>query len=160
MFSVRAVYFVQGQSRTPVPRIDEGQKAGILSSVGQQQPSAYEVLIDPTAGTVVRVFPAVATGTLEVEYIAEIPKFTGDSDVWYGPVGSDELLTTKAAAKGCRKEGRIQDAQALLGDYALALESIRDCASWVDQRNPAKIRDAVGPMRDAFDYFAVGPNSF
>lgn len=159
MFSVRAVYHVLGSQRTPIPRIDESRKAGILSSVGQQQPSAYEVLVDPTAGTVVRVFPTSSTGTMEVEYLAEIPKFTGDADTWYGPVGTDTLVALKAAARGCRKEGRLQDASVLLDDYREALASVIDCAAWVDQRNPAKIRDERAALRDPFDYFAVGPDT-
>lgn len=157
---VRAVYLVQGTNRTPVPRLDESRKAGLLSQAGVDGSLArYEILQD-TTGTVVRFYPAVS-GTFEVEYIAEPVAWTADSDTWNGPARSDELICLHAAAKACRKEGRRGDAADLLQDYAQLLEQVLAAASWVDMRNPPTIRDVMTEARrgDAFDYLVSGPDS-
>lgn len=158
VFAVKAVRYVQGSQRLPIPRINEAQKATIMSSVGQPQASAYEVLVDPSVGTVIRFYPQAVSGSYEVEYLPDLPVFSSDSDTWYGPPGSDELLCLKAAAKGCRKEGRTQDADELMKDYRAMLDSLRTSASWVDLRNPATIRDQRLQISDPFSYFAMGPD--
>lgn len=158
VFAVQAVYRVQGASREPVPRVNQSNKAAVLSSVGQAQASSYEVLVDPSAGTVLRLFPAITSGAYEVEYIAEIDGFVNDASVWYGPARSDTLLTYLAAEAGCRKEGRKVDADTLRGQYNDLLVKVKDSASWIDLRNPPKIRDVQQALRDPFGYNAVGPD--
>lgn len=155
--SVQAVYRTDTGSRIPVPRVDEQSRQTSASS-GLE--TSYELRVDPTTGTVVRFFPPVA-GTFEVEYITEPSAFSGDSDTWNGPARSDELIMLRAAALGCRKEGRRGDAQDLLADYAEVLQAVKDTASWVDQRNAPKIRDVMGSERrfDEFDY-PIGGGSY
>jgi hypothetical protein len=149
VFSVQAVYRVDTGRRVPVPRVDP-QARQTSNSTGIA--TSYEILVDPSAGTVLRFFPPVA-GSFEVEYITEPAAFANDADTWNGPPRTDELIMLQAAAKGCRKEGRRGDAQDLLADYAEILQSVKDTASWVDQRNPAKIRDVMPfGIRDEFDY--------
>jgi hypothetical protein len=151
IFSVRSVWRVEGTRRTPVERVDESTKAAQLSAPLNAASASYEVLVDPT-GTVIRFFPLVS-GTFEVEYIAEPVDFSADADYWRGPMRSDELIVLRAAAKGCRKEGRRGDAADLLSDYKELLEKVKDSASWVDQRNTPRIRDVMGSQRrDPFDY--------
>jgi hypothetical protein len=158
--SVRAVYLVQGGQRTLVERIDETQKAAILSQPLTGEHARYEVLTDPSAGTVVRFYPLVS-GTFEVEYIAETGAFASDADTWFGPAGSDQMICLLAAAKGCRKEGRRGDAADLLQDYAIQLEKVLSRANWVDQRNVPRIRDVMGArLRDTFDFNATGPDTY
>lgn len=150
-FSVRAVYCVEGGIRTPIPRVDESKKAGLLSQTSLTRACAYEVLVGST-GTVIRLYPAVS-GTYEVERLDMPLPLALDADVWAGPARSDQLIVLYAAAKGCRKEGRRGDAADLLSDYATLLEKVTASASWVDQRNPAKIRDMMAERRrDPFDY--------
>lgn len=157
LFSVRSVFRIDGASRTPLPRLDESIRGELLSSVGQNQALAYEVLVDPTLGHVIKLYPAAATGSVLVEYIAEAGPFSGDADTWNGPARSDQLIQYRAAAKGCRKEGRREDAKDLLDDYAELLEKVIASASWVDQRNPPRIRDVGrGVLRDPFAYQVMG----
>jgi hypothetical protein len=115
---------------------------------------SYEVVHDPGDGLVLRLYPPTVTGNYRVEFIPEPLDFSDDaSPEWRGPARSDELIVLRTAAKGCRKEGRRGDAADLLSDYRELLERVQASASWVDQRNPARIRDVnAGVARDAFDY--------
>jgi hypothetical protein len=85
-----------------------------------------------------------------------VADFSGDSDTWNGPGRTDSLIQLYAAERGCRKEGRIQDAKGLRETYEVLLDKVISSASWLDMRNPARIRDVMGrdvlPARDPFDY--------
>lgn len=154
VFSVQAVYRLDSSLRSFVPRVNQAQKASKLSQENTQYPS-YEILTDPSSGTVLRLYPAGSTGSFEVEYIAEPATWTADADTWYGPVGSDELVALRLGAWACRKEGRVADARELLSLYQMELESVLTSASWVDQRNVPMIRDELNlsnSRRDLSDY--------
>lgn len=159
VFSVRAVWHVQGGNRTPVQRVQEDERSSLLGLATTGDQAKYEILVDATEGTVLRLYPAVS-GTFEVEYLAEVEAFADDDARWFGPAGSDELLCLLAAAKGCRKEGRRGDAADLLQDYATQLEKVINRAGWVDQRNVPRIRDVMAPNRHPFDYPAIGPDTY
>lgn len=156
--SVQAVYKLEGTRYVEVPRLDPSDKAGALSLTGQQYPCGYEIRQSVTQGTVVRFFPAVA-GSYVVEYVPEIGAFANDAAQWYGPEDSYRAIALLAAADGTRKEGRLQDSQALRAEYRELMDRIIARASWVDQRNPAKIRDVMQSRRDPFAFDALGPGS-
>ncbi len=112
--------------------------------------------MDPTAGTVLRLYPSDCTGSIRVDYLPDPVAFANDAAVWSGPGRSDQLICLWVAARGCRKEGRRADAADLMQDYAELLAKVASTASWLDQKNPPMIRDVdsefSGRFRDPFDY--------
>lgn len=156
------VYTVFGNQFTELRRVNPGHVAALRSTGATGGFSRfYEVRANPTTGPVIEFFPRVA-GTYFVDYINDWPGFASDggNPVWAGPPRSDELIVLRAAAKGCRKEGRKTDAEALEVEYAALLVKVKGLASWYDMRNPAEMRDSR-PLSEPFsfrdvDYFA-GP---
>lgn len=153
---IRGVFFYDGTSYFELRRLNEGDRAGLLSVPGTDRASHYEYRIDATSGPGIELLPRVSAGTYKVDYILEHPGFSGESDSWYGPGRSGELVAIRAAVKGCRKEGNSQGAAELEREYAVLLSQVQAMASWSDMRNAASIRvvaDAgIKPARDAFDF--------
>lgn len=154
---IRGVYYVQGSTVTELRRLNEGNRASLLSAPSSSLPGYYSILIDPTSGVVVEILPR-SSGSYRLEYITEFAGFIDDTTSWYGPARSDELIVIRAAIKGCRKEDNEQAARALEAEYERLLERVTSMASWLDMRNPATIRD-VGldgstgmGRRDPFDF--------
>jgi hypothetical protein len=149
---VRGVFWRNGSSYVELDRLNEGDRASLMSSAGAISGRYYDVRIDPTSGPVLEVLPSAA-GSYVVHYIKEHPGFTADGDTWYGPARSDELIVLKVAAKAVRKEGRLQDWEALKQDYRDCWVKVTGMASWFNMRHSAKIRDVMGAQRrDAFDF--------
>lgn len=163
ILGVHGVYLKSGGDFLPLSRLNEGQRASLMSQQSPQAgfPGFYEVRINPTTGPVIEFLPlSAAGGSYRVDYVPVWPGFANDSDTWYGPIGSDELLEIRAARYGVLKEGRSgPEAQALDAEYARQLEQVTRTASWFDLRNPAMIRDVTSTgRRFAFDYPVGGPD--
>lgn len=152
------VYRVDGSVFTELRRLNEGDRATMMSPTGGPA-THYIVESDLTSGLgpVIWVYPPSAI-TLRIEYIQEFAGFTNDASVWFGPPRSDQLIVLRAAAAGCRKEDNEPAARALDREYDQLLEKSLAMASWLDMRNPATIRDVGGdaaigvPARDPFDF--------
>lgn len=154
VFAIRGVYNIVGNQRYELKRLNEGDRASLRSQGAQGPARYYDPRVSLTLGPVVELFPRPTSGTYEVDYVVDHPGFASDVAVWRGPNRSDELLVLCAARKGVLKEGRLQDAQTLLGEYQYLFEKVQRTASWFDMRNAPTIRD-VGDqftVRDAFDY--------
>lgn len=136
---IRGVFYLNGGRYTDIPRIQEGDRAGLLAGSGR--PAGYDVRIDATVGPVLEILPPQSSGSVRIEYIVEHPGFAGESTEWYGPARSDEMIVLRAAAKGCRKEGNDQGADQLDNEYAMLLEKVQTMAGWFNMRHGAKIRD-------------------
>lgn len=152
---IRGVFYYNNGTYEELKRINEGDRASLLSVPGASAASHYEYRIDPTSGPGIQLFPAVTSGTYKVDYILEHPGFSGDSDTWYGPGRSDELVSIRAAIKGCRKENDADTAAQLEREYGVLLSQVQAMASWADMRNAATIRvvnDPLGRPRDPFDF--------
>lgn len=141
-----------GGNFTELQRLQEGQRAGLLSYTGLQA-DYYDVLLDPTSGPVIELLPVPSGGTFRVDYVLDYPGFASDSTVWYGPSRTDELIVLLVAAEGLTKEGDVQGAAALEAKADKLREKIQETASWLDARNPARVRD-VESMRRFADPFA------
>jgi hypothetical protein len=142
-----------GGQYVELQRMQEGQRAGLYSPNGQQMADYYDVLIDPTLGTVIELLPAPASGVYRVDYVLDFPGFASDTTVWYGPSRTAELIATLVAAEGLAKEGDAQGAAVLEAKADKLREKILETASWLDARNPARVRD-VESMRRFVDPFA------
>lgn len=152
---IRGVYAIVGGTYIPLKRINEGDRASLMSSTGASYPTHYDIRIDASAGIGVEFLPYVAGTQVRVEYVAEYPGFVNDASVWPGPARSDELVVLRAAAAGMRKEGNDQGAAQLDREYAQLLEQVQNMASWVDMRNPATITNVNSGFsiaRMPFDY--------
>jgi len=161
ILGVHGVYLKSGGDFLPLSRVNEGQRAALMSQQSAQAgfPGFYEVRMNPTLGPVIEFLPlSAAGGQYRIDYIPAWPGFASDADTWYGPVGSDELLEIRAARYGMLKEGRTGgEVQALEQEYQRQLEQTTRTASWFDMRNPAQIRDVTGVTRRfAFDYPVSG----
>lgn len=151
---IRGVYHINGSTYSELSRVNEGQRASLMSAGGVQAATSYDVRIDPSNGPVLELLPLPSSGSYRVEYVLEHPGFAGDSTAWYGPARSDELLVLRAAAKGMRKEGNDQGAGQLDREYGMLLEKVQQMASWFNMRHSASIRDtgAFPGTKDPFDY--------
>lgn len=162
ILGVHGVYLLSGGDFLPLSRVNEGQRASLMSQQSSQAgfPGFYEIRMNPTLGPVLELLPlSSAGGQYRVDYIPAWPGFASDSDTWYGPIGSDELLEIRAARYGLLKEGRTAgELKALDDEYQRQLEQVTRTASWFDMRNPAQIRDVQGTSRRyAYDYPVGGP---
>lgn len=151
---VRGVYRIEGGTFIELQRLNEGDRASLMSTAGNQA-SHYNIMYDATNGAVLELLPCPTSGSYRVEYTTEFAGFANDAATWPGPARSDELVALKAAAMGCRKEGNDQGAEQLDREYGRLMHDVQAMASWFDLRNPPKIRDVnaglFGP-RDPFDY--------
>lgn len=160
--SIHGVYLKLGTEYYPVHRVNEGQRATLMSTTFQPQGFSgfYDPRIDPVTGPGIEILPPNPSGTYRIDYIAEHPGFASDSDVWYGPSRSDSMIVLLAACYGVRKEGsaRSGEAEILMQEYKDLLTKVTSAASWFDMRNSAKIRDvATEGQRFSFDYPVAGP---
>lgn len=144
---IRGVFYISGGTVYELQRLNEGDRASLMSLTGQAQASHYDVRIDPTSGPVIELLPLPSAGTYRIHYITEYPGFSGDSDTWYGPARSDELIILRAAMKGCRKEGNDQGAAQLEREYGQLLEKVQEMGSWFNMRSATLIRD-VGRLQE------------
>lgn len=157
---VQAVYASVGGILQLMRRVDPSDISALRSATSAATAGYYEVRINAAAGLIIEFFPRPTSGAYRVDYIPDHPGFASDSDKWYGPGGSDELIVLAAAAKALRKEGENEDAAQLDREYAVLLEQVATRANWVDMRNPPKIRDVhSSDLRLGFDY-QVGSNPF
>lgn len=155
LHSITEVYANVNGTVYPVPRADEQRMADYRSVTAAGQPfaAAYRPFVDMALGPRIEFLPTPPSGSYQVFYINEWPGFTNDADVWRGPARSDELIVLMAAAKACRKEGEVRDAEALEDEYGKLFVRVMNAASGFDARNVPKVRDVEGDLRrDAFDY--------
>jgi len=157
---VQAVYANVGGNLQLMQRVEQSDLAALRSTNSSNPSSYYEVRINPAAGLIIEFFPKPTSGTYRVDYIADHPGFANDADKWYGPGGSDEMIVLLAAAKALRKEGEVADAAALDKEYMVLADQVLSRSSWMDMRNPPKIRDVRrADLKFGFDY-QVGNNPF
>lgn len=157
---VHGVYYVQGTQFYRIRRLNEGHRAQLMDPNGTPGWSEYYSLsIDPTSGPVIELLPATPGGQYRIDYVPEWPGFAIDTDVWYGPAGSDELVALRAASKMLRKEGSREEASDIDKEFEVLLMSVIDRAKLYDMRNPAQIRDenSMAP-RFTFDFPVAGPS--
>jgi hypothetical protein len=157
VLSVRAVWFLLGGNFYELRRLNLGKEAQMRSAIGQGNYAAfYEIRQSPTLGTVIELFPSQNSGTYRVDHIPEFPGLVNDTDMWYGPARSDELIVLRSAMKGARKEQNM--AVELKSEYDELFQKVINMASWLDQRNAAQIRDMASTSpRQVFDYPVAGP---
>ena len=140
---VRGVYRIDASNQyVELRRIQEGDRASLLSSTGNSA-TVYDLVMSST-GPSVELLPRDSSHTFVVEYVREYAGFSGDSDTWFGPARSDEMIVLLAAIKGMRKEGNDQGATQLEKEYARLFEKVVNMASWLNMRNPPTIRDVGG----------------
>lgn len=162
VFAATMVYTLFGNQFTELRRVNPGHMAALRSVGATGGFSRFYEVRTGVSGSKIEFFPRVA-GTYFVDYIVDFPGFANDSSVWNGPPRSDELIVLRAAAKGLRKEGRVQEAAVLDQEYDKLLLKVKELASWYDMRNPAEVRDSR-PLAEPFsfrdvDYFA-GPGGY
>lgn len=161
VYSVHGVYYVNGTSYAPLKRLNEGDRAAMMSPGGSRRAGYYSLAVDMTTGPAIELFPPPSGGTYRVEYIPDFPGFANDAASWRGPARSDELISLDAARQGVLKEGRKDDAQTLDNEYLMGLMRVVEHAGRFDMRNPAMIREERGMgSLDLSDYDAAGPGSY
>ena len=158
--TVTGVFFQLAGERYELKKLNEGFRSQLESATGVIGfASYYDVRVDPTLGIIVELLPKPTSGTYTVNYIPGFAGFVSDSDPWFGPIGSDELIAIKAAIKACGKEGeaRLPFINQKMKEYQELLTSITNMTTWVDQRNGSFIRD-VSTLRNrySFDYPVAG----
>ena len=153
VYGIHGVYYVNGSRYEPLNRLNEQDRASLMGSASNSRARYYSLTVSPSAGPAIELLPPPASGTYRVEYIVDFPGFTSDSDKWYGPAMSQELLALDAARQAVLKEGRHEDARALEAEYQEYLVRVTQHAANYDMRNPPVMRDVyAGQARDDFDF--------
>lgn len=162
VFAATMVYTLFGNQFTELRRVNPGHMAALRSVGATGGFSRFYEVRTGVSGSKIEFFPRVA-GTYFVDYIADFPGFANDSAVWNGPPRSDELIVLKSAAKGLRKESRVQEAAVLDQEYDKLMLKVKELASWYDMRNPAEVRDSR-PLSEPFSFrdvdFFAGPGGY
>lgn len=162
VFAATMVYTNFGGAFTELRRVNPGHMAALRSTGATGGFSRFYEVRTGVNGSRIEFFPRTA-GTYFVDYIVDFPGFANDSSVWNGPPRSDELIILKSAAKGLRKEGRVQEAAILDEEYDKLLLKVKELASWYDMRNPAEVRDSR-PLSEPFSFrdvdFFAGPGGY
>lgn len=158
---IRGVYYKQGGTYHELPRLNEGERPGLYSTTGVNNPSRHDVRVDVSNGIGVEFLPYTAGTTVRIEYVKEPVDLADDADTWRGPARSDELIVIRAAAKACRKEGNDQGAAQLDREYLMLLQAVQNMASWANMRHASTIRDVGDPLgrpRLPGDFDVYGPD--
>lgn len=160
IYSVVGVFYKLGNDYYEMHRVNPGKYAQLRSSQGPSgYAEFYELRVSPSQGLVIEFLPHPNGGSYVVDYIPEYPGFSGDSDVWYGPMGSDELVALRTAMKGMEKEGQYADAAEMAKEYDARKAQVMSRITVLDARNPAMIRDVTSQRpRFAIDYPVAGPD--
>jgi hypothetical protein len=153
---VLSIQRVDGQTRIDVPRVKPEDLAGFLTQ-GTGVGLRYDLIGGGNTTLQVEFYPKPSSGSYEVKYIKKFPGFTSDSDTWFGPDGSDELVEIGAAIRGLKKEGGWpEEVAALEAEFKDLYAEICQHASWLDSTQPQTIRDATqNQPYDAYDWQAT-----
>lgn len=151
---VTGVFGTLGGQTYELKRLHRDQEA-TMNSIRANQCTHYMVRVDAISGDVgVSFFPAPFGGSYKVSYIPGWAGFANDATVWPYMARTDELVVLLMAAKGCRKEGEVQDAQALDREYKELWDKVLVSLTNIDMRNALVMRDVEGTRSfDSFDYF-------
>jgi hypothetical protein len=145
LYAVLNVYLVESGRRTRLPRHSDRLKPGTLD-VGTAQ--SYRV-----RGSSIVFYPTPASGTYEVDYIPVPSDLSAGSDELDGVLGWEEYVVLDVAIKVLRKEGSLEEAEALVRDRDRLLSRIEDQANLVEFSESVVIsnnRENYGPDEGAF----------
>lgn len=160
---VTGVFGTIGGMAYELKRLQRDQEAA-MQSITSNQCTHYLARVNPQTGDVgISFFPRPSGGSYIIQYILDWPGFTNDGSVWPYAARTDELIVLMAAAKGCRKEGEISDAEVLEHEYQSLWERVVQSIGSLDMRNGEVIRDVQGgstATRGPFDYFADGLSDY
>lgn len=154
--TVLRVYRVDGGARIAIPRV-KSEDLPALESQPSSPALAYTLVGGAFGPLQIRFFPRPTSGSYEVQYVSKFPGFANDSGQWYGPDGSDELISMLAAIEGKDKEG--DDTRALYQKVERKWREVSEHAGWTDAQGQVRVRDArqqerlTGPS-DPFAYNA------
>lgn len=153
--SVTSVQRIDGSLyRSQLRRLKPEELPDFQSLVGQLA-TAYLITGGVTTPTSIELYPIPSSGSYEVRYVPRFAGFLSDSDPWYGPDGSDELIILTSAIESSGLE---------YGDTSLLEKKLNDRwaevvdgAQWQDAQGQQVIRDVYGTRRNAtlvngFDY--------
>lgn len=157
---VTEVARVEGALYTVLQRVKDESLTELRSIIGSPA-FAYDLTGGATTAVAIELLPRPSTGSYEVRYIPRFAGFTADSDNWYGPDGSDELIVLGAAIRGLEQEDGNTDA--LMRDMKFRWQEIIEQASWLDTRNPPTVRDVYGTrryIRDGADWNIPGTDAW
>jgi hypothetical protein len=154
--SVLSVSRVDGTMRVPLTRLKPEQESDYRNFSGGQA-SAFLLTGGATSALAITLLPVPTSGTYEVVYTKRFPGFLADSDPWYGPDGSDELIILTAAIDFTAMEyGDISFLQKRLDDR---WGEVLQAAEWLNAQGVQTVRDArtmdsLSPLIRAFNYNA------
>jgi hypothetical protein len=138
VLNIQYVHRVDGQTRYAIPRVKEEERAALQSRTGDA--TRYDLIGGALSVMEIELYPIPSTGTYEVRYTKGFPGFTADSDVWFGPEGTDELIELDAAIQGTLKENG--DASDLRKQLDATWDEVIQSIGWLDSNNPGTVRDA------------------
>jgi len=136
-------------SRVPLRRLKLEEFADFMNVSSQGGPSsAYQITGGATTASAIEFFPTPTQGLYEVRYIPQFAGFVADTDNWYGPAGSDELIILTVAADAKDKED--DDSSALRSKLGERWADVIESAQWQDGQGQQTVRDVRDVQASAF----------
>lgn len=151
--SVTSVQRLDGSLyRPPLTRLKPEELPG-LQSLGSSFATCYSLTGGVTTPTAIELYPTPTSGSYEVRYTPRFAGFLSDSDPWYGPDGSDELIILTAAIESCALE--YGDTSQLERKLESRWNEVVDGAQWQDAQGQQTVRDIYARRNQrtrGFDY--------
>lgn len=144
---------IEGTSKFPLRRIKPEESQAMAPLTGQAE--LYEFVGGASTAMTIEFFPRPTSGSYEVRYTKRFPGFTGDSDTWYGPDGTDQCIVLLAAIEGASKEDAHEKVASLQDKLKFAWSEVIEQANWMDQKSVPTVRDTRSQYpRDGADWLA------
>lgn len=142
--------------RVPLKRAKPEQLPDLLAFPAGMPACAYDLIGGGTSTMTIELYPVPNSGTYEVRYTPKFAGFASDSDTWFGPDGSEELIILTSAIECVNKEG---DPAGMVASLEKRLnrrwDEIIETAGWTDSMGQQTVRDARNRTRYPFDYNVV-----
>lgn len=139
--------------RVPLRRVKPEEIDTLLVSQTGNNPIAYDLLGGGIDGVKIEFYPNPPSGLVEIRYTNGYG--TGlvvDSDTWFGPAGSDELIILTAAIEGMSKEDA--DTEKVERRLKERWSEVLEGASFMDATGQQTVRDARKRSLFPFDFNA------
>lgn len=138
---VHTVLRTAAGTTAPLKRIRPEDLADFMN-MGSGDAEAYDLVGGGTSTLSLELYPNPTSGTYTVIYSKRFPGFTSDTDNWFGPDGSDELIIFTAAIECVTKEA---DPFGVSATLAAQLErrwaEVIEAAGWMDTQGQQTVRD-------------------
>lgn len=139
--------------RVPLRRVKPEELDTLLVAQTGNNPIAYDLLGGGIDAVSIEFYPNPPSGLIEIRYTNLFGTgLVSDTDTWFGPAGSDELIILTAAIEGMSKEDA--DTEKVERRLKERWNEVLEGASFMDATGQQTVRDARKRSLFPFDFNA------